>query len=112
MLFAKYRPGFATFEDAMVEVLATALTTPEFLYLIQRVTTDETKSPAMISELELASRLSVFLWSSIPDDELLNHAEQGLLREPKVLTTQIRRMLADPRSQRFSQNFVEQWLGL
>lgn len=111
-LFAKYRPGFATFEDAMVEVLATALATPEFLYLTQRVTTDETKSSARISELELASRLSVFLWSSIPDDELLKLAEQGKLREPEVLTAQIKRMLADPRSQRFSQNFVEQWLGL
>lgn len=111
-LFAKYRPGFATFEEAMVEVLATALATPEFLYLTQRATADETKSSAMISELELASRLSVFLWSSIPDDELLNLAEQGKLREPEVLNAQVKRMLADPRSRRFSQNFVEQWLGL
>ena len=111
-LFAKYRPEFATFEEAMVEVLATALATPEFLYLTQRVTTDETKSPARISELELASRLAVFLWSSIPDDELLKLAEQGVLREPEVLTAQVKRMLTDPRSRRFSQNFVEQWLGL
>lgn len=111
-LFAKYRPGFSTFEEAMVEVLATALATPEFLYLTQRVTTDETKSSARVSELELASRLSVFLWSSIPDDELLKLAEQGKLREPEVLTAQVNRMLADPRSRRFSQNFVEQWLGL
>ncbi len=111
-LFAKYRPGFATFEDAMVEVLATALATPEFLYLTQRVTAEETKSSARISELEFASRLSMFLWSSIPDDELLKHAEQGKLREPEVLAAQIKRLLADPRSRRFSQNFVEQWLGL
>ena len=115
-LFAKYRPGFTTFEDAMVEVLATALATPEFLYLTQRVTTAETtdvaKSAARISELELASRLAVFLWSSIPDDELLKLAEQGKLREPEVLATQVKRMLADSRSRRFSQNFVEQWLGL
>ncbi len=109
-LFAKYRPGFATFEEAMVEVLATVLATPEFLYLTQRVTPDNTKSPASISELELASRLSVFLWSSIPDDELLNLAEQGKLRAPEVLAGQVKRMLADPRSRRFSQNFVEQWL--
>lgn len=111
-LFAKYRPEFSTFEEAMVEVLATALATPEFLYLTQRVTTDETKSSARISELELASRLSVFLWSSIPDDELLKLVEQGKLREPEVLTAQAKRMLADPRSRRFSHNFVEQWLGL
>lgn len=112
VLFAKYRSGFGTFEDAMIEVLATALATPEFLYLTQRVTTDETKSSTPISELELASRLAVFLWSSIPDDELLKLAEQGKLREPEVLATQVKRMLADPRSRRFSQNFVEQWLGL
>jgi hypothetical protein len=54
----------------------------------------------------------VFLWSSIPDDELLELAEQGKLRKPDVLTAQVNRMLADPRSRRFSQNFVEQWLGL
>ncbi len=111
-LFAKYRPEFSTFEDAMVEVLATALTTPDFLYLTQRTTTEEKKSATKISEFELASRLSIFLWSSIPDDELLKLAEQGKLRKPEVLAGQVRRMLADPRSRRFSQNFVEQWLGL
>jgi len=111
-LFAKYRPEFSTFEDAMVEVLATALATPEFLYLTQRATADDKKSPAKISEFELASRLSIFLWSSIPDEELLKLAEQGTLRKPEVLTAQVKRMLADPRARRFSQNFVEQWLGL
>ncbi|MEI6234770.1 MAG: DUF1592 domain-containing protein [Planctomycetota bacterium] len=112
VLFAKYRPGFPTFEEAMVEVLATALATPEFLYLTQRVPNQETKSRAKISDLEFASRLSVFLWSSIPDDELLKLAEHGTLREPKVLAAQMQRMLADPRSRRFTENFVEQWLGL
>jgi len=111
-LFVKYRPGFSTFEEAMVEVLATALATPEFLYLTQRSAAEEAKPSTTISELELASRLAVFLWSSIPDDELLKLAEQGKLREPEVLTAQLKRMLADPRSRRFSQNFVEQWLGL
>jgi len=111
-LFANYRPGFATFEEAMVEVLATALATPEFLYLTQRATADDQKSPGRISELEFASRLAVFLWSSLPDDELLKLAEQGKLRDPEVLSGQLKRMLADPRSRRFSQNFVDQWLGL
>ena len=111
-LFATYRPGFSTFEDAMREVLATALATPEFLYLTQRAAAEEAPEPAMISELELASRLSVFLWSSMPDDELLKQAEQGKLRDPAVLAGQVNRMLADPRSKRFAQNFVEQWLGL
>jgi Protein of unknown function (DUF1592)/Protein of unknown function (DUF1588)/Protein of unknown function (DUF1585)/Protein of unknown function (DUF1587)/Protein of unknown function (DUF1595)/Planctomycete cytochrome C len=111
-LFAKYRPEFTTFEDAMVEVLATALATPDFLYLTQRATADDKQAPAKISEFELASRLAIFLWSSIPDDELLKLAEQGKLRKPEVLADQIKRMLADPRSRRFAQNFVEQWLGL
>jgi hypothetical protein len=111
-LFAKYRPEFSTFEDAMVEVLATALATPEFIYLTQRATTDEKKTPGKISELELASRLSIFLWSSTPDEELLKLAEEGKLRKPEVLADQVKRMLADPRSRRFFQNFVEQWLGM
>ncbi len=111
-LFAQYRPGFATFEDAMVEVLATALATPEFLYLTQRATADETTPSAQISELEFASRLSMFLWASIADEELQDLAEQGRLRKPEVLTAQVNRMLADPRAERFSQHFVEQWLGL
>ncbi|MFN6107256.1 MAG: DUF1592 domain-containing protein [Planctomycetaceae bacterium] len=111
-LFDRYRPQFATFEDAMVEVLATALSTAEFLYLTQRVTTDGSASPATISELELASRLAVFLWCSLPDQELLDLAERGDLRKPDVLAAQVKRLLADPRSRRFSQHFVEQWLGL
>lgn len=126
-LFTKYRTGFPTFEGAMVEVMATALATPEFLYLTQRVSSNEAKAPSTktpsrqspatktlsrISDLEFASRLSLFLWSSIPDDELLTLAEQGKLREGAVLAAQVKRMLTDPRSRRFTQNFVDQWLGL
>jgi hypothetical protein len=111
-LFAEYRPGFSSFEDAMREVLATALATPEFLYLTQRVASGAVETSDTISDMELASRLSIFLWSSIPDDELLQLAEQGKLREPAVLSAQINRMLADRRSRRFSQNFVQQWLGI
>ncbi len=111
-LFAKYRPGFSNFEDAMLEVLATALATPEFLYLTQKVSKGDAKIPGMISDLELASRLSIFLWSSIPDEELLMLAEEGKLKDPEVLTAQAKRMLADSRSSRFSQNFVQQWLGM
>jgi hypothetical protein len=111
-LFAKYRPGFSNFEDAMLEVLATGLATPEFLYLTERTPAESTKGRSAISGLELASRLSFFLWSSIPDEELLELAEQGRLKRPAVLTAQVERMLADPRSRRLSQNFVQQWLGL
>lgn len=111
-LFAKYRPEFATFEETMVEVLATALATPEFLYITQKSDLDETKASGRISEFEFANRLALFLWSSIPDDELLKLAEEGTLRKPEVLNAQVKRMLADSRGRRFSQNFVEQWLGL
>lgn len=111
-LFAQYRPEFSTFEEAMVEVLATALATPEFLYLTQRTLATDDKPSSRISDLEFASRLAVFLWSSIPDEELLSLAEQGTLRNPDVLNRQIDRMLADPRASRFSHQFVEQWLGL
>ena len=60
--------------------------------------------------MELASRLSFFLWSSIPDEELLTAAEQGKLSDPKVLEQQVRRMLADPRSKTLTTNFAFEWL--
>ncbi|MDG1365159.1 MAG: DUF1592 domain-containing protein [Akkermansiaceae bacterium] len=104
-LFMKYRPEFSTMEEAMIEVLATVLATPEFLYLTQG-------DSSTISETELASRLSFFLWSSIPDKELRGLAKKGRLRDPRVLRAQITRMLADPRSARLSRHFVQQWLGL
>ncbi len=131
-LFAKYRPSFATTEEALIEVLATALAAPDFLYLTQRsVTETEAKeneqaaapqaavpqaavkdTRARISDFEFASRLALFLWSSVPDDELLTVAEQGTLRKPDVLANQLKRLLADPRAKRFSKHFVEQWLAL
>jgi mono/diheme cytochrome c family protein len=104
-LFMKYRPEFSTMEEAMIEVLATVLATPEFLYITQ-------EDSSIISETELAIRLSFFLWSSIPDKELRDLAKDGTLRDPEVLKAQITRMLADPRSARFSKHFVQQWLGL
>ncbi len=65
-----------------------------------------------LSDIDLASRLSFFLWSSIPDDELLTLAEKGTLHEPAVLEKQVRRMLADPRSRALVDNFSAQWLEL
>lgn len=113
-LFAEYRPDFDNMEDAMLEVLATTLATPEFLYVTQRKAETDTVAAASsaISDTELASRLSIFLWSSLPDDELLQLAEQQKLSEPDVLKAQVQRMLDDPRAKRFSQQFVEQWLGM
>lgn len=108
-LYGEYRPQFDSLEEAMVEVLATVLTHPEFLYLAQR---DVAEAPARISQYELAGRLAVFFWSSIPDEELLELARRGKLREPKTLAAQVDRMLADPRARRFSRHFVGQWLGL
>lgn len=113
-LFAKYRPDFDTFEGAMLEVLATTLAAPEFLYLTQRSSagSSDTQKPATITDLELASRLSFFLWSSVPDPELLELAQKGTLHDSSVLKSQVDRMLTDPRARRFTQHFTEQWLGL
>jgi mono/diheme cytochrome c family protein len=110
-LFAKYRPDFDTFEGAMLEVLATALASPEFLYVTQR-SSGENTDKAAVSDSELATRLSFFLWSSVPDGELLQLARQGKLNDPTVLKAQVDRLLADPRAERFAQHFAEQWLGL
>lgn len=116
VLFSTYRPDFDTFEDAMLEVLATTLASPEFLYITQRTSStqdgDSVKQSQAISDLELASRLSFFIWSSIPDETLITLAAQGKLNDPQVLRSQVDRMLADQRARRFSENFVEQWLGM
>ncbi len=111
-LLSKFRPDFDTFEGAMLEVLATALATPEFLYLTQRSSHASASGQETINDSELASRLSFFLWSSVPDRELLQLAREGRLKDPAVLNAQVDRLLADPRARRFSQHFVEQWLGL
>src|SRR5207248_1677794 len=65
-----------------------------------------------VSDVNLASRLSFFLWSSIPDDELLSAATKGALRDPKEFERQVRRMLADPKSDALITNFAGQWLYL
>jgi hypothetical protein len=100
--------------DAGIEIaLASVLVSPEFLF---RVESEPTNVPAntayRISDLELASRMSFFLWSSIPDEELLDAAAGGKLRTPAVLERQVRRMLADSRSRTLVNNFAEQWLYL
>ncbi len=111
-LFREFRSDFQTFEEAMQEVLATVIASPDFLYLTQTNNDDGGQRPRRISEMELATRLSFFLWSSIPDVELLATAYQGDLRKPEVLKSQIARMLSHPRANRFAEQFVAQWLGL
>lgn len=100
--------------DAGIEAaVASILVNPQFLFRIER---DPSDVPAgdvyQVSDLDLASRLSFFLWSSLPDDELLALAERGELSQPEVLRQQTRRMLKDDRSQSLVNNFAAQWLYL
>jgi hypothetical protein len=112
---ALYQQGRAEggFDAGIERALSAVLVSPNFLF---RVEPDPTgvapNTPYRVSDLELASRLSFFLWSSIPDDELLQVATAGRLREPVVLERQVRRMLADPRSRSLVDNFAAQWLHL
>ncbi len=107
---AKAKDGF----EAGIEAALTAvLVNPEFLFRIEREPADVAPGAAYrLGDVALASRLSFFLWSSIPDDELLATAERGDLHKPKVLEKQVRRMLADARAENFASNFAGQWLHL
>jgi hypothetical protein len=102
--------GFETGIEAAVQAL---LVSPDFLYRVERDRTGLPPGAAYrISDVELASRLSFFLWSSIPDEELLALAERGRLKERAVLDGQIRRMLGDRRADALIENFAGQWLML
>src|SRR5207248_10280400 len=93
--------------------VARILSSPSFLYRIERDPAGVRPGAAhAVSDLELASRLSFFLWSSIPDDKLVGLAAAGRLREPGVLAAQVRRMIADERADALVSNFVGQWLQL
>jgi hypothetical protein len=101
------------FDLGIQRAIERLLVSPQFLFRIERDPPGAAPgSSHPVSDLELASRLSFFLWSSIPDDELLDLASQGKLRQPGVLEQQVRRMLADPRSESLVTNFAEQWLYL
>ena len=101
------------FEAGIGMALRAILVSPEFLFRIERDPADVAPDTAYrISDLELASRLSFFLWSSIPDDQLLDLAEAGELKDPAVLEEQVGRMLDDSRSQALVNNFAGQWLHL
>ena len=89
------------------------LAAPSFLFRVERVPANlPPGSTYRLSDLDLASRLSFFLWSSIPDDDLLNVAIRGKLKDPKVLEQQVRRMLRDPRSRALVDGFANRWLEL
>jgi mono/diheme cytochrome c family protein len=100
--------------EAGIEMaLRSVLVSPEFLFRVEQDPKNITPHTVYaVSDLELASRLSFFLWSSIPDNELLDTAIRGKLRTPSVLQQQVRRMLADTRSRSLVTNFAEQWLYL
>ena len=101
------------FEYGIQTAVERLLVSPQFLYLIERDPQGTAPgTPYHVSDLELASRLSFFLWSSIPDDELLNAAVDGKLKQPAVLEQQVKRMLADARSEALVNNFAAQWLFL
>jgi hypothetical protein len=115
LLLGFYQQGRnkGTFDDGIEMALRRILSDPEFIF---RRELEPADVPAggiyRISDLELASRLSFFLWSTIPDDELLKVASQNRLREPGVLEQQVRRMLKDPRAQSLVDNFAGQWLSI
>ena len=101
------------FEVGIQFALERVLVSPDFLFRIEQDPADaQPGAMYSISGIELASRMSFFLWSSPPDDELLNQAERGALREPGMLEQQVQRMMADPRADAFIKNFVGQWLYL
>jgi mono/diheme cytochrome c family protein len=111
-LFAKIRTTVDGFQEAMIEVLAGVLASPHFLYLVQSEPGTDLSTDRTVTDSELATRLTMFLWSSVPDAELRHLAVQGKLRDSGVLIDQTKRLLADPRARRFSQHFVRQWLGM
>ncbi len=97
------------YEERLKLALRAVLVSPDFLFKMER--RNERPGIYPVGQFELASRLSYFLWSTSPDDELLTLAAQGRLQDPKVLAAQVDRMLDDPKSRTFSGTFIGQWLG-
>lgn len=110
---AKLQQG-DSFEQALRVGLRSVLISPQFLFLREKMgaagRTQDASQP--LDDFALASRLSYFLWSSMPDDELLSLAEQRMLHGPETLRQQVERMLQDPKAAAFTENFVGQWLNL
>lgn len=106
--FEKVRPEMPSFEEAIKEALAMALVSPSFLYILE----PDSEKNRTLHSYELASRLSYFLWSTMPDENLLESARSGALAKKEGLQTQVARMIADPRSDRFITQFTNQWLDL
>jgi len=114
-LLTFYRDGRAsgTFESGIQRALARVLVDPQFLFRFEREPSAAAAGASYrVSDIDLASRLSFFLWSSIPDDQLLDVAARGALRQPQELERQVRRMLQDPRADALVSSFAGQWLFL
>lgn len=111
--FKEGRKNSGTFEGGIQNGLIAIIASPKFLYRAEPPPTGLAPGTNYrISDLELASRLSFFLWSTVPDDELLKVAEQGRLKDPKVFEEQVRRMLANEKSRSLVTNFASEWLKL
>jgi hypothetical protein len=113
-LLAFYRSGAAAggFEEGIRTALQAMLASPHFVFRIEQVAGSAAGGDQRISDLDLASRLSFFLWGSIPDDQLLMLAARNQLSAPKTLDAQVKRMLADPRAEALATRFAAQWLRL
>src|SRR5262245_37113151 len=113
MEFYRFGRKEKDFDQGIEMVLARVLASPQFIYRIEEEpVTVKTSQPYRISDIDLASRLSFFLWSSSPDAELLRVASQGRLKDPVVLEAQVRRMLKHPKAESLAVNFAGQWLNL
>src|SRR5262249_34475894 len=101
------------FDRGIQKALERVLVSPQFMFRIETEPANAGPgTPYRVNDLELASRLSFFIWSSIPDDELLDAAIAGKLKNSAILEQQVKRMLADPRSESMVTNFAAQWLYL
>ena len=113
MRFYKEARAAGDFDDGVEMALRAVLASTEFLFRIERdPRTVKPQTPYRISDVELASRLSFFLWSSVPDEELLDAAIAGTLSRPATLERQVKRMLASPKAEALVTNFAGQWLYL
>ena len=111
-LFSKFRKAGIEYQESIIETLSTVLSSPHFLYFVRSGNQQEGKSNDIQNDFQIASRLSAFLWASLPDQELFDLASKGELTNSKTLVAQAKRMLADPKAERFMVHFVSQWLGM
>jgi mono/diheme cytochrome c family protein len=111
--FQQGRNSGGSFDKGVETAIRRMISGPEFIFRSESDPADVAPNvPYRVSDIELASRLSFFLWSTIPDDQLMDLAKQGRLKDPQVLQAQVRRMLADPKANALVDNFAAQWLQL